>query len=67
MRVVGRLKQARWQDKDGKTQSKVYVIAEHIEYKPKFNNSIITTEEESAATEESADLTEAPVAEETVF
>ncbi len=67
MRVVGRLKQARWKDKDGKTQSKVYVIAEHIEYKPKFDNSIIATEEESAETEDSAELTEASVSEETVF
>ena len=34
VRVVGRLKQDTWKDENGKTQSKVYVIAEHIEYKP---------------------------------
>ena len=34
IRVVGRLKQDRWADENGKTNSKVKVIAEHIEYKP---------------------------------
>ena len=34
VRVVGRLKQDTWKDSDGKTLSKVYVVAEHIEYKP---------------------------------
>lgn len=33
IRVVGRLKQVRW-EADGKTHSKVKVIAEHIEFKP---------------------------------
>ena len=32
IRVVGKLKQKRW-EQDGKTFSKVVVIAEHIEYK----------------------------------
>lgn len=32
VRVVGRLKQKRWEE-DGKTMSKVVVIAEHVEYK----------------------------------
>lgn len=34
IRVVGRLKQDRWADENGKTFSKVKVIAEHIEFKP---------------------------------
>lgn len=55
MRVVGRLKQDRWKDKDGKTQSKVYVIAEHIEYKPKFNNSVIAAESETTKKSDSTD------------
>src|SRR5512136_2388850 len=37
VRVVGRLKQDRWQDSDGKTRSKVHIVAEHVEFKPKFN------------------------------
>jgi single-strand DNA-binding protein len=35
VRVVGRLKQDRWNDKDsGSPRSKVYVVAEHVEFKP---------------------------------
>lgn len=38
IRVVGRLKQDRWKNEDGKNFSKIFVVAEHIEYKPKFNS-----------------------------
>ena len=34
IRVVGRLKQERWQDQEGKYPSKVRVIAEHAEIRP---------------------------------
>lgn len=34
VRVVGRLKQDTWKDSEGKTMSRIYVVAEHIEYKP---------------------------------
>ena len=34
VRVVGRLKQDTWKNADGKTASRVYVVAEHIEYRP---------------------------------
>ena len=33
IRVVGRLKQNRWTDNEGKSHSKVIIIAEHIEFK----------------------------------
>lgn len=36
VRVVGRLKQDRWVDTDGKPQSKVKIVAEHVEFKPDF-------------------------------
>ncbi|MDR2795857.1 MAG: single-stranded DNA-binding protein [Spirochaetaceae bacterium] len=36
VRVVGRLKQDRWNDTEGKTHSKVSIIAEHIEFRPDF-------------------------------
>jgi len=36
VRVVGRLKQERWTDCSGKPQSKVIIIAEHIEFRPEF-------------------------------
>jgi single-strand DNA-binding protein len=35
IRVVGRLKQSKWTDSDGKECSKAIVVAEHIEYRPK--------------------------------
>jgi single-strand DNA-binding protein len=37
VRVVGRLKQQRWNDTEGNPQSKVMIVAEHVEFKPLFN------------------------------
>lgn len=34
VRVVGRLKQDRWLDLDGKHKAKVKIVAEHVEFKP---------------------------------
>jgi single-strand DNA-binding protein len=34
VRIVGRLQQDRWTDQEGKTRSKVHIIAEHVEFKP---------------------------------
>ena len=34
VRVVGRLKQNRWEGSDGKQNSKVRIVAEHVEFKP---------------------------------
>lgn len=34
VRVVGRLKQDRWNDDSGKPRSKVKIVAEHVEFKP---------------------------------
>ena len=34
VRVVGRLKQNRWKDEEGKSHSRIKVIAEHVEFKP---------------------------------
>jgi single-strand DNA-binding protein len=36
VRVVGRLKQDRWTDADGKNHSKVKIVGEHVEFKPEF-------------------------------
>lgn len=36
VRVVGRLKQDRWTDADGKGRSKVLIMAEHVEFKPQI-------------------------------
>ena len=34
IRVVGKLKQKKWTDETGRTESKVVIIAEHVEFKP---------------------------------
>ena len=34
VRVVGRLKQDRWTDPEGKPHSRVEIVAEHVEFKP---------------------------------
>mgnify|MGYP000871575431 FL=1 len=39
VRVVGRLKQERWVDGEGKNKSKVKIVAEHVEFKPAFNRA----------------------------
>jgi len=36
VRVVGRLKQDRWNGPDGKQHSKVSIVAEHVEFRPEF-------------------------------
>ena len=33
IRIVGRLKQNRWEDADGKMHSRIFIIAEHIDFK----------------------------------
>ncbi len=33
VRVVGRLKQDRWQDKDGNPRSRMKIVAEHVEFR----------------------------------
>lgn len=34
VRVVGRLKQDRWEDKDGNPRSRTKIVAEHVEFRP---------------------------------
>ena len=58
VRVVGRLKQDTWKDNSGKTASRIYVVAEHIEYKP-----MKKTETEEAAKAEPKPAETAPAAE----
>jgi single-strand DNA-binding protein len=36
VRVVGRLKQDRWNGPDGKPRSKITIVAEHVEFRPEF-------------------------------
>ncbi|MCL2880686.1 MAG: single-stranded DNA-binding protein [Treponema sp.] len=46
VRVVGRLKQDRWDGNDGKSHSKISIVAEHVEFRPDFKK-----EENPATTE----------------
>ena len=51
IRVVGRLKQSRWKENDV-SKSKIYVVAEHVEYKfhkPKPEEVAQAAEEKSEA------------------
>ena len=36
VRVVGRLKQDRWNDPDGKPRSRISIVAEHVEFRSEF-------------------------------
>jgi single-strand DNA-binding protein len=39
VRVVGRLKQERWNDAEGKLHTRIRIIAEHVEFKPEFKRN----------------------------
>jgi single-strand DNA-binding protein len=39
VRVVGRLKEARWTGADGKEKAKVIIVAEHVEWRPETDAS----------------------------
>ncbi len=56
VRIVGRLKQDRWEDKDGNPRSRLKLVAEYLEKRPTFNKEPFQQEDESL--EESADLVE---------
>ena len=36
VRVVGKLRQDRWTDPDGKPRSRIEIVAEHVEFKPQL-------------------------------
>ena len=36
VRVVGRLRQDRWTDQEGKPRSRIEIVAEHVEFKPQL-------------------------------
>ena len=56
IRVVGRLKQSRWQDSEGKNRSKVCIVAEHVEFKPKFSGVGDSESTESASQESTREI-----------
>lgn len=64
IRVVGRIKQNRWTNQDGKPQARIMIVAEHIEFKPKFNLS--KSEKEETNTEETPSETKSEIFEEEI-
>jgi len=43
VRVVGRLKQSRWNDTEGKTRYRISIVAEHVEFRPEFKKDAKST------------------------
>ncbi len=56
VRVVGRLKQDRWVDPEGKTRSKLKIVAEHVEFKPEFRKVAGNSGDEVEAVESDAEI-----------
>ncbi len=62
VRVVGRLKQDRWEDASGKTQAKIKIVAEHVEFKPVFKQDPAASDPlETESKESAAELETQPV------
>ncbi|MDR1506062.1 MAG: single-stranded DNA-binding protein [Treponema sp.] len=70
-RVVGRLKQERWNGADGKSHSKITIVAEHVEFRPEFKKAGQEETDTGAETvqseEQSAELYPAEELEPAVF
>ena len=49
VRVVGRIKQERWEDADGNARSKVVIVAEHVEFQPRREQPAAQTNVERRA------------------
>lgn len=63
--VVGRIKQNRWKTEDGKNASRVTIVAEKVEFKPRLNGEKVTVTDETVdqnELEEKANLAEAALA-----
>ncbi|MDR0400763.1 MAG: single-stranded DNA-binding protein [Treponema sp.] len=68
VRVVGRLKQDRWNGSDGRPRSKVAIVAEHVEFRPDFKREAPRDGEGAAGmTAPAASYAEAALAEEGAF
>ena len=56
VRVVGRLKQERWEDPDGNPRAKVLIVAEHVEFQPQRRAA--GSDQDGVAAPEPAELAE---------
>lgn len=57
VRVVGRLKQDRWEDDNGQRRFRVEIIAEHVEFKPQRRDETESAPEAEAMLAEPAQAT----------
>jgi single-strand DNA-binding protein len=57
VRVVGRLKQDRWVDPEGKPRARVKIVAEHVEFKAQKQGEKKPDEEEQAVAQEEVEET----------
>ena len=68
VRVVGRLKQDRWADAEGKNHSRIKIVGEHVEFKPEFSRekekTLAVAEEEPDYSAEPSAMEEPPAEEE---
>ena len=64
VRVVGRLKQDRWTDAEGKNHSRVKIVGEHVEFRPKFTKE--KSEEEALEEQDVVDGAEEEFVEDAV-
>jgi single-strand DNA-binding protein len=53
-RVVGRIKEDRWEDTEGKSHSRVIIVAEHLEFNQKFTDDCAKRADEEEKEEELA-------------
>ncbi|GMO44201.1 MAG: hypothetical protein Ta2B_24910 [Termitinemataceae bacterium] len=49
VRVVGRLKQNRWNSTDGAAHSRITIVADHVEFRPDFKASAKESEQKRTA------------------
>ena len=54
VRVVGRLKQERWEDAEGKYHSRIRIVGEHVEFRPRPKAADGTAGAEAAAVPKAA-------------
>ncbi|MDX9802145.1 MAG: single-stranded DNA-binding protein [Spirochaetia bacterium] len=54
VRIVGRVKQDRWVDQEGKNKSRFKIVAEHVEFKPCKKSAVDAAEGEAAEAESAA-------------
>jgi single-strand DNA-binding protein len=55
VQVVGRLKQDRWTGPDGKPHSRIFIVAEHVEFKPQLRKDGDGKDDEEKAEATAAD------------